>query len=246
MKNPRWSRDELILALELYFRVDPIHTSEKNSQIKELSETLNILPIHPQARHGEKFRNPNGVYMKLCNFLRFDPNYTGAGLTRGGKLEEIIWKEFANDRAKLEKVAASIRLAIYELPQLGDSEIAAKDEEEEFQEGRLLTQLHKWRERNPSIVRKKKSIVLQETGTLACEICEFDFYEVYGKLGKGFAECHHRLPLSDLPKAKTTKLSDLSIVCANCHRMLHRVRPWKTVAQLKEIYLANKSLQGLH
>ena len=73
-RNPKWSRDELILALELYFRVNPLHTSEKNTEIIKLSDTLNELPIHPQSKHGEKFRNPAGVYMKLCNFLRFDPN----------------------------------------------------------------------------------------------------------------------------------------------------------------------------
>jgi 5-methylcytosine-specific restriction enzyme A len=183
--------------------------------------------------------------MKLFNFLRFDPNYTGAGLTRGGKLEEVIWKEFANDREKLEKVANSMRSAISEIPPPGDSEEAAIDEEEEFPEGRLLTQLHKRRERNPAIVRKKKNKVLNETGALACEVCGFDFYKAYGELGKGYAECHHRLPLYDLPTTKSTKLSDLSIVCANCHRMIHRIHSWKTVADLKEIYLANNSFQSM-
>jgi 5-methylcytosine-specific restriction protein A len=240
MRNPKWSRDELILALDLYFRVNPIHTSEKNPDIKALSDTLNSLPVHPQVRHGEKFRNPNGVYMKLCNFLRFDPNYNGIGLTRGGKLEKIIWNEFSFDKTKLARVADSIRSAVYRIPPPGDSEEAAIDEEEEFPEGRLLTQLHKRRERNPFISKKKKKKVLHDTGVLACEICEFDFFEVYGKLGKGFAECHHRLPLSDLATAQTTKLSDSSIVCSNCHRMHHRVRPWKTVNELREIFIANK------
>jgi len=63
-KNPPWSRDELILALELYFRVEPTHTSEKNPEIVELSRILNSLPIHIGTDKNPNFRNPNGVYMK--------------------------------------------------------------------------------------------------------------------------------------------------------------------------------------
>ena len=48
--NPKWTRDELILALELYMRVNPLHTSETNPEIVALSDTLNSLPIHPQAK----------------------------------------------------------------------------------------------------------------------------------------------------------------------------------------------------
>lgn len=228
-RSPRWTRDELILALDLYFRVSPTKISSDSKEIVALSEVLNSLPIHPQAEHREKFRNANGVYMKLCNFLRFDPNYTGKGLERGGKLEQEIWNEYANNTSELKAIAAAIREGV------SDPASSSKppDEDEEFPEGRILTQLHKTRERNPSIVRRKKQKVLGETGGLACEVCGFDFKKFYGELGDGFAECHHIKPLSDLPAAKSTRLSDLAIVCANCHRILHRSRPWKTVEELR-------------
>lgn len=232
-RNPKWSRDELILALELYTRVNPVHTSDKNPEIIALSEVLNSLPIHPPAEHGEKFRNANGVYMKLCNFLRFDPDYTGTGLQRGGKLEEAIWDEFINDPERLKAIAAAIVAGAPLIRPPSDEEELAIDEDEEFPEGRLLTQLHKRRERNPVAAFKKKKKILTATGSLACEVCDFDFHLSYGILGYGFVECHHRKPLSELTGSKTTKLEDLAIVCANCHRMLHRARPWKTVNELK-------------
>ena len=238
IRNPKWTRDELILALDLYFKVDPSHTSQNHPAILELSDTLNQLPIHPQAVQGIKFRNPNGVYMKLCNFLRLDPEYKGEGLSRGSKLDEQIWNNFANDIPSLQKIANSIRFAIAEVPPPSDFEEAEIDEDEEFSEGRLLSQLHKRRERNPQLVKKKKKQVIKEKGRLACEVCGFDFYEHYGNLGRGFAECHHNTPLSDLTQATPRKISDLTIVCANCHRMLHRARPWKTVEELKELYTA--------
>jgi 5-methylcytosine-specific restriction protein A len=52
---------------------------------------------------------------------------------------------------------------------------------------------------------------------------------VYGELGVGFAECHHRQPLASLPKPRKTTMSDLAILSANCHRMIHRTRPLMTV-----------------
>jgi 5-methylcytosine-specific restriction protein A len=58
---------------------------------------------------------------------------------------------------------------------------------------------------------------------------------MYGELGEGFAECHHRTPLGELTGKTRTRLADLAIVCANCHRILHRKRArGMTVEQLRE------------
>jgi 5-methylcytosine-specific restriction enzyme A len=67
------------------------------------------------------------------------------------------------------------------------------------------------------------------------EICRFDFELVYGELGSGFAECHHMIPLSELPYRRHTKLSDFAVVCANCHRLLHRSRPTLDVSSLRSL-----------
>ncbi len=56
-----------------------------------------------------------------------------------------------------------------------------------------------------------------------CQVCGFRFGNIYGKLGDGFAEAHHKVPLSKLKEGVTTRLEDLITVCANCHRMLHRM-----------------------
>jgi 5-methylcytosine-specific restriction protein A len=66
-------------------------------------------------------------------------------------------------------------------------------------------------------------------------VCRFDFLEFYGQLGRGFAECHHIVPLAEAAFSRTTRLSDLAIVCANCHRMLHRGRPMLTVDALRTL-----------
>jgi hypothetical protein len=66
---------------------------------------------------------------------------------------------------------------------------------------------------------------------------------VYGEIGRNFAEYHHALPISDLAEARETRLSDLAIVCANCHPMLHRAKPWKTVQELKKLVRRDNPLR---
>jgi 5-methylcytosine-specific restriction enzyme A len=75
--------------------------------------------------------------------------------------------------------------------------------------------------------------VLRLMGALACEICGFDFEATYGERGTGFIEVHHGVPLHLLKPGTKTKLDDLHLLCANCHRMIHYRRPWLTVGQLK-------------
>jgi 5-methylcytosine-specific restriction protein A len=87
-RNPKWTRDELILALDLYFRVNPLHTSENNPEIISLSKLLNKLQIHARDDVEENFCNSSGVYMKSCNFLSLDPGYDGVGLAAGSKLNK--------------------------------------------------------------------------------------------------------------------------------------------------------------
>lgn len=56
-----------------------------------------------------------------------------------------------------------------------------------------------------------------------CQVCEMSFREVYGEIGQGFAEAHHVLPLGQLAESVVSSSQDLVTVCANCHRMLHRL-----------------------
>ena len=50
------------------------------------------------------------------------------------------------------------------------------------------------------------------------------FAEVYGDLGASYIEAHHRQPLSSLDEPRPPTSADFAMVCANCHRMLHRTR----------------------
>lgn len=57
-----------------------------------------------------------------------------------------------------------------------------------------------------------------------CAVCGFNYETAYGVWGKGFAEVHHIEPLSEKGKdtRQTNAKTDLVVLCANCHRMVHR------------------------
>src|SRR5215475_10543194 len=233
-KNPDWTRDELILALDLFFRARRNQLDARHPDVVQLSHLLNQLPIHDPNLRNVDFRNPQGVSMKLGNFLALDPAYRGTGLKRGGKLDREIWHEFAHDGARLRLTAAAIRKSaswIAETSAAYDS----SHEDDEFPEGKMLTRLHQRKERNRRATDHKKKKVLQETNRLACEACGFDFAAIYGDLGYGFAECHQTVPVAELTEDHRTRLADLAILCANCHRMIHKSRPMLTVQALRAI-----------
>lgn len=234
LKNPTWVKDELILALDLYFRLELKDLNKNHPEIVALSKLLNDLPVHTPSHKNKKFRNPTGIHMKLRNFIRFDNDRAGRGLQRGGKMEEKVWHEFAADRDKLRATAQAIA-ENYKALDRSDDLMIEDDEDDSFSEGKILSRIHRLRERNATIIKKKKEKVWKETRKLECEVCGFDFGKQYGELGSKYAECHHTLPLSKLKGQSKTKLSDLAIVCANCHRMLHRSRSWLSIAELKEI-----------
>ncbi len=233
MRNPKWTRDELIVALDFYLRHTPALPRKNSKELSELSTFLNDLQTKMDGVRPEKFRNINGTYMKLMNFLRLDPEYPGKGLQRGNKEEAVVWNLYYSNRTELQRVASAIRSFVSS----EESHFTQTDPDNyEGQEGRLLTRVHQFRERNRKLVARKKQAVLKKGEALVCEVCDFDFGVAYGERGQGFIECHHNKPLSELsPHGQTTKIADLSLLCSNCHRMIHRNRPWLTIEELQAL-----------
>lgn len=228
--NLDWTHDEHILALDLYLQYPKARNNKDHPKVIELSSLLNALPFHPADAKDTNFRNPNSISMKLNNFKRCDPQYTGAGLTRGAKLEKEVWDKFSSNPVKLNEIADAIKRNAQELTFRDLEEI---DDEEEAAEGRVLTVTHRRRERSKKIVAKKKLQSIQKNGKLECEACGFNFHTAYGERGSGFIECHHERPVSELQEEQKTKISDLRLVCSNCHRIIHRAKPWISIEELR-------------
>ncbi|PYE55302.1 EVE domain-containing protein [Deinococcus yavapaiensis] len=227
-QNPPWARDELILVLDLYLRSGRIQLGTKHPEVIALSKLLNDLPIHPPERRDGTFRNVNGVNKKMGNIWFLDPKRPG-GLPGGGRGDREVWDEFAHRPEHLHELATAIRTGVAEL-----STSVEDIDEEGFPEGKLIERLHKRRERNRKLVKQKLLQVQLLQGHLECEVCGFDFRATYGPRGEGFAECHHRLPLSEVGE-RVALLTDLAVVCANCHRMIHRIRPYLSIEGLQAL-----------
>lgn len=79
---------------------------------------------------------------------------------------------------------------------------------------------HRKFDRNARLAREAKRI-----HGYVCQVCGFNFEESYGNLGSEYIEAHHLVPLAELPEGQVVPLSphdDFTVVCANCHRMIHR------------------------
>jgi 5-methylcytosine-specific restriction enzyme A len=235
LRNPKWHRDEIILALDLYSRLEPGKINSSNPDIQELSVLLNRLPIHDVRPDEAKFRNPNGVALKLSNFLAIDPAYDGKGMQSFSQLDKKVFEEFESDTNELHKIASRIRAVSQDLKLANKLYLINEDDDREFEvrEGSVIYKLHKYRERDSRIIQKKKEKEFIKLGQLPCEACTFDFYKKYGQLGYKYIECHHRTPLSEFSSSSKTTLNDLALVCSNCHRMLHRKVDQLSVEGLK-------------
>jgi len=103
----------------------------------------------------------------------------------------------------------------------------------ESEEGIRASSERSFFERNPALARRAKEVY-----GCACQVCGFDFVHVYGEIGRTFAEVHHLNPLSERPasewtEAVLTKIADVAVLCANCHRMIHRRRPALSLDELR-------------
>jgi 5-methylcytosine-specific restriction protein A len=91
-------------------------------------------------------------------------------------------------------------------------------------------------ERNP----KARQQCIEHWGA-TCQVCTFDFQEVYGSIGAGFIHVHHLTPLATIGDVyEIDPIQDLIPVCPNCHAMLHRKNPPLGVEELKKIMEENR------
>jgi putative restriction endonuclease len=83
MPRHDWTREELIVAFNLYCKIPFGRIHIRNPLVKELAKAIG--------------RTPSAVSWKLANFARLDPALKKrkiAGATHGARAEVEIWDEF--------------------------------------------------------------------------------------------------------------------------------------------------------
>jgi hypothetical protein len=167
----------------------------------------------------QAFNNP--VYLSHINIEFKNSIVSGKAISKT-EVNAILEYGFTNVSNVMRKLS--------EIDRIGYTE-----DDEGFPEGKLKLKQHLVRERNPEVIKLAKELFIERHSKLFCEVCDFDFVEHYGELGEGYIEGHHTKPISEMAENEETKVEDISLVCANCHRMLHRKRPWLSISELKQL-----------
>jgi 5-methylcytosine-specific restriction protein A len=225
-RNPPWTYDEILLALDLYLPERKV-LEETNVRVIALSRLLNELPLHTSTA-GSNFRSPDAVVLKLANLRSHDHSTPSVGMDAGGRRTAEIWQRYASRPEEVARLAAAIR-SLRSAPSQ-----APADGEEGVLEGRLLFRRHRERERDASLTGRHRAAFASRHGRLFCEACRFDPIAFYGERGTSALESHHTRPLSEGAE-KRTYLRDLMLLCAACHRVVHAAQPWLAPDDIKQL-----------
>jgi predicted HNH restriction endonuclease len=167
----------------------------------------------------------------------------GEGLPHALLTEEIPEWKWPSYPKSYTTISGDLETLVWDLIASFVDERSPDIDESVSEEGAARLRIHQVRERDAELTERKRQSVLSIHGVLACEICRFDFEAKYGSLGSGFSEVHHLRPLSQRKSNEPTRLEELSIVCSNCHRMLHRkglIEP----AQLQSMIVAHRKCEA--
>lgn len=225
--NPPWTRDETILALDLFFDAGLVALSDSDSRVIALSEKLRTLPGNGERSRKGSFRNPAGVSFKMSNLQSVA---TGRGFANASATDRAVWAHFETRRSRLKEVANQILKFVNEVP-LDTSET----EEDEFPEGVVLTRVHRRIERSSrlraALIRDRR-----KRNLLRCDACLRVNPTSEARFDDAIFDAHHLAPLSEIGTSRT-KISDIALLCANCHRIIHRLSAstgkWASVNDVK-------------
>lgn len=96
MARRNWTREELILAINLYCKIPFGTIHNRNPKIIKLANLIN--------------RSPNAVSYKLANFASIDPSLDRKGASHTSKLDKKVWYEFFNNWTELSYESEKILL----------------------------------------------------------------------------------------------------------------------------------------
>lgn len=242
--NPVWNHDETLLVLNLYLQKSKKIPSANSKEVKELSALLQSLPFHNGLNRNDTFRNVDGVYMKMQNLdsARQQIDEGKSPRISCSKMDRQIWSEYGNQPAKVNELAERIQIASKEV---SGSSFSDDEIEEDFSEGVMITRLHRMRERHRGI-RAKIIEKARKIKALQCAACGTKGQPGFESANESIFEIHHIQPLSKVASAGTrTKISEVCLLCANCHKLVHRMirdsGDWLSLEKFKAVIAANSA-----
>jgi 5-methylcytosine-specific restriction protein A len=146
----------------------------------------------------------------LLFYRKSKTEHLGAGFRYEGPFDYVDHKGRHPTRFTLRRASNFERVVA--------SDLEALRVEEDYLEGTKTQRLVNYYERDKNL----RAAAVEHHG-VSCKVCSFNFEEVYGERGKDYIEVHHLRPVSTLDgKTKVDPKSDMTVLCSNCHRMIHR------------------------
>lgn len=120
---------------------------------------------------------------------------------------------------------AGFQVILKDVPGTAPSGDADADTDPDWTEGKKRLTSHLKRERGVGLAKAKKAQFKRLHGKLICERCNEDPVARYGtEHAEACIEAHHAAKqVGEMPEGHKTKLADLQCLCANCHRLIHRL-----------------------
>lgn len=219
MASASFTRDEVILALDVLYSSENGRVTADSDEIKELSLLLNRLPIHPVKNRRADFRSNTGITQQIMSY-RSSRN-TGKRDPDVGALFFTVAFEYEDKLGELHAVAQAIRKNEGAFV----SQFGASLEDRGFPEGSLLGHLHCLIEQ-----RDGAKLPVKER----CEICKSKPV-LYYRNGGRLLENHLIVAPTRMDHSKRYGAEHFITVCPTCHAALHRYRPWVTRENCEDI-----------
>jgi len=159
---------------------------------------------------SNRLKSPDGFPWPHQVPVNWESNFPAARILLGSELLTV--KELSTDKLKLLKQAID--------------KVARINRQVEAFEGEIYRKEAVFRSRNRALIYAKKT-----NSNYRCEVCKFNFEEIYGVIGREYIVAHHLKAIASGP-SKTT-LDDIALVCANCHAMIHTKNPAISIEELR-------------
>ena len=212
MASASFTRDEVILALDVLYSSENGRVTADSDEIKELSLLLNRLPIHPLENRRADFRSPTGITAQLMRFRL--SCLSGINGQNVGGVFFLVSFEYEDRVNELHSIAKAIRKNKEVFVSLFGSPL----EDNGFPEGILLGHLH-------NIIEQRDGAKLALNDH--CEVCNSRPALCYRNAGQ-LLQNHLVVAPILMDYSRKYRANSFLTVCPTCHAALHRYRPWLT------------------
>ena len=232
MKRIQWTRDELILVLDLY-----LSNSKTFSKIPEdILAQYSMLLRKMRGTNDDgnpKFRSSKSISMRLENYASLDEYWLRRGRKglQSGSTDDFrkIWAEFYEHPEEVAALAREIKESVK-----SSQKVEEISESEPVLEGRRVLRIHYSRERKPHRQKKITSFI-KAHGHLFCECCGTTASKYDETIRQKVFEVHHDVPLALASEQVVTNIEDLSLLCAICHRAIYGYEVVPPVDEMKKM-----------